>query len=182
MKDLIYISCLVLIISFTNCHDPNRIRIKPGIGIDDISFEHSEPEDIFNYKGLYYSVREGTGHADGYDFSCYDNWKKYTFDNLGITFTFSTPCVENPDTFKLEFVNISLVNTPNAYLKNGIGIGKSKYEDVIKIYGKPSEDWENESFLSYDSPKIDFSFNEEGILYWVKIFRRNKKSKKRSEK
>jgi len=174
MKNL-YKLLLVLIICFTSCHNPNRILIQPGIGIDDISFESSKPDDIFNYKGLNCSTREGTGHADGYDFSCYDNWKKHTIDNLGITFTFSTPCVENPDTFNLEFVNISLVNTPNAYLKNGICIGKSKYEDVVKVYGKPSENWENESFLSYDSPNIDFSFNEDGILYWVKIFRTNKK-------
>ncbi|PXY02942.1 hypothetical protein DF185_02275 [Marinifilum breve] len=168
---------LILCLACVCCQqkDPNKIIIKPGVGLDDFTFEHSTPDDIFNYKGLFYSVESGQGHIDGYNFYCYYNWTKYIYEELGITFTYSTQCVEDPDTLKKEFVNISLINTPNAYLTNGIKIGKSTYDDVVMEFGKPSPDWFNECFLSYDSPKIDFRFNENGVLYCVKIFREDKK-------
>ncbi len=168
MKYLLLLTILSLFI--VGCENPDIIIVRAGIGIDNLTFINSDTADIYNYKGLSYTKETGTALAEGDDFECYENWTKLYNDSLGITFAFSTPCLENVDTVRQNFVNISLFGTSNACLSENLCIGSATTQDVIKNLGAPENTFKQMSgqvFIHYKYLQLAFSND---TLNWIKVF------------
>lgn len=168
MKKLFLLT--ILTIFNVGCENPNIILVRPGVGLDNLTFINSDTTDIYNYKGLRYTEKSGTSVTEGDDFECYEKWTKLSNDSLGITFTLSTPCLENIDTVKKSFVSISLFRTANACLSENLCIGSATTKDVIKYLGEPKNTFKQMSgqvFVHYEYLQLAFSND---TLNWIKVF------------
>ena len=161
---------LTLFFLWTNS-DKKSYKVKPGIGLDDIVIGKSTINEVLSYGNLEFEIDSGTSISCGEISSCEANFIKIHSKTNGITFTFSTPCLKDPEKHKLKLVSIYLHETSGACLDNGICINKSTYKDVIKIMGKIKGN-NNDQYLFYYEDGIELNFNEEGILYSVEIYHR----------
>jgi hypothetical protein len=179
------LTILLLLISnliFSQNTDENKIItdticIKPGVGIDNIQFGKSTQVDIENYRNMNFKKNDGEGIACGTRPSSYNYTTDYYSKLNGIRFTFSTLWGTEPQKLKnkpKKLVTIDLKQTENACLENGLCIGKSSYDDIIKIMGKPKK-WKNEYFLAFYDKGISFHFDNQRIIYSVDIYEPKRK-------
>ena len=168
-----YLIIFFLLLTIQSCIKQNndfKYNIKPGVGVDNMTFKESNIEDAKNYLGKNYTLRTAVGHADGRDFQCYYRWTEVSSKYDGIEFRFSTDCVDNPDTLIQKLVRITFTDTDSCCLDSKICLGKSKYEEIINIYGLPYDEWENESYLKYENPDISFRFDDNGYLREISLY------------
>ncbi|WP_276371466.1 hypothetical protein [Chryseolinea sp. H1M3-3] len=163
-----------IIVLAVSCRDVDRLNVKPGIGIDNLTFLNSDTNDIRKYRGLDFVKRSGKSVVDGPAWACYEQSTRFINDSLGITFVFSTPCVKHVDSAKQVFVNVSLYKTPNACLSDNLCIGSATRGNVIKHLGEPLKAYEQISGqvdLYYDYLELHFSCD---TLNWIKIYTNQK--------
>ena len=153
-----------------SCQDVDRLRVKPGTGLDNLTFLNSDTSDIRKYRELEFVKSSGKSVVDDADWACYEEWTRFTNDSLGITFEFSTPCLKHVDSAKQVFVNVSLYKTPNACLSDNLCIGSATRGNVVKHLGEPLKAYEQISGqvdLYYDYLELHFSGD---TLNWIKIY------------
>lgn len=177
MRILIIILLLISNLGFCQNTDKNivvvdTIWIKPGIGIDNIKLKKSLEIEVENYRNLNFEKSDGEGTACGTGPSSYNYTTDFYSESNGIRFTFSTPWGTKPDKLKgasKELVSIDLKQTENACLENGLCIGKSSYDEIVKRMGKPKR-WKNKFFLAFYDKGISFHFDNERIIYSIDIY------------
>lgn len=125
------------------------IFIKPGTGIDNISFRKSTEAEVLKYKNLHYKVVSSSEY-EGDDQCVF--WKSYECDSMGIIFTFTTQKTYKlhtaPDSSGLHLTDVTLTKPSMtarkmnyAYLPSGKYLWESIHDDLVKELGKPTYDY-----------------------------------------
>lgn len=162
---------LILLSSHHFLNQRNRaIIIHPNSGIDDITLLKSKPKDVLLFKGAAYEKTTYRTARCGNVVGVKAKLTTYHNDSLGLQFGFYQrvksgifPIWTKP---KLVHIRISKAIT----LSDGLKVGLSTKEDVLKVYGPLPKDWDSEGFIIFHEKGIGFEFNENTVLNGVKIF------------
>jgi len=174
---------IILLELFISCKEPvstltsdvqvtDTIQLRAGLGIDNLYLKTLENPRFKSYRNMSFNMDSGTSIACGTDFSCQTEWVEFTSMDSELMLKYSSDCVEKLNTkLKKRLTNIEISKTGSRF-ENGVEIGKTKREDVIRMF--KIENPANEFFMSYYFENhmrgINFHFNKSAILYRVELF------------
>ena len=154
--------------------DTIPLTIFPGQGLETIRLNISTESDIMNFKNFKFAVDSGESIADGKITACHTFWKRIYNETNGLLFTFESECFtepnSNPKVYKRSLVSIGINGNGNCCIQNGICIGRSTYDEIIKIYNLSSADYKHKNLIILSKLGITFKFNTNYILAEIELY------------
>lgn len=143
----------------------DTVIINAGRGVDNIVVEKSSQKEVSNFKKIKFIKEKRIGLICGKGRTHKYHAINYVNDSVGLKFKFRTS-LDIRTNFKLNEITIS----KKGKTTDGLVIGKSTKEEVVKLYGLET-DWQKKDYIVYDDNGISFLFDSNGIISEIEIFK-----------